>query len=195
MAALRLSFTWFGTRKTLSPEQKAQAAESFGAAGDYLSAGKKLVDTRHPKFKAVTAARNRAVSYIRAVSLPFPESGVRLIRQDEIDNINRQMQHFREELQDAVTELDEDFGELKAAARRRLGTLYNASDYPTSLEGLFQIEWDFPAIEPPAYLQGLNPALYEQECQRVAARFDEAVRLAEEAFSRPSRSPVPHKSP
>ncbi len=52
-AAMRLSFTWFGTRKTLSPEQKAQAAETFGAEGDYLSAGKKLLNTKHPKFKAV----------------------------------------------------------------------------------------------------------------------------------------------
>ena len=28
----------------------------------------------------------------------------------------------------------------------------------------------------------LNPELYEQECQRVAARFDDAVQLAEQAF-------------
>ena len=37
-------------------------------------------------------------------------------------------------------------------------------------------------MEPPDYLQQLNPELYEQECQRVQARFDEAVKLAEEAF-------------
>ena len=42
-AALRLSFTWFGVRKTLSAEQKALAAESFGTDGDFLSAGKKLI--------------------------------------------------------------------------------------------------------------------------------------------------------
>jgi hypothetical protein len=32
-------------------------------------------------------------------------------------------------------------------------------------------------------LQQLNPQLYEQECQRVQSRFDEAVKLAEEAFT------------
>ena len=37
-------------------------------------------------------------------------------------------------------------------------------------------------IEPPDYLQQLHPDLYQQECERVAARFDEAVRLAEQAF-------------
>src|SRR4051794_33572337 len=44
-AAVRVSFTWLGVRKTLSTEQKAQAAESFGAEGQYLSAAKKLLDT------------------------------------------------------------------------------------------------------------------------------------------------------
>ena len=44
MAAMRLSFTWFGTRKTLSPDQKAQAAESFGAGE--LSLGRQETDRR-----------------------------------------------------------------------------------------------------------------------------------------------------
>jgi hypothetical protein len=38
-------------------------------------------------------------------------------------------------------------------------------------------------VEAPSYLEQLNPALYEEECQRVAARFDEAVQLAEQAFA------------
>ena len=46
MAAARVSFTWLGVRKTLSREQKEQAAESFGAEGQYLSAAKKLLDVR-----------------------------------------------------------------------------------------------------------------------------------------------------
>src|SRR5262245_61303927 len=67
--AVRLSFTWLGVRKTLTPEQRSQAAERFGAEGDYLSAGKKLLDTKHPAFKAVTAVRGRAVALWRGVSL------------------------------------------------------------------------------------------------------------------------------
>src|SRR5450631_1528947 len=56
-AAVRVSFTWLGVRKTLTPEQKSQAAESFGAEGDFLSAGKKLLDTKHAAYKEVTAVR------------------------------------------------------------------------------------------------------------------------------------------
>ncbi len=104
MAAMRLSFTWFGTRKTLSPEQKAQAADTFGAEGDFLSAGKKLIDTKHPKFKAVTAVRGRAVAYFKGISLPFPEPSIRLIRQDDLDAVNEQMASLQQELAAAVDE-------------------------------------------------------------------------------------------
>jgi len=183
MAAMRLSFTWFGTRKTLSPEQKAQAAGTFGAEGDFLSAGKKLIDTKHPKFKAVTAVRGRAVAYFKGISLPFPEPGVRLIRQDDLDAVNEQMASLQQELAVAVDELDEHYHELKRAARQRLGSLYCESDYPATLRGLFEMGWDFPSVEPPDYLRQLSPELYRQECQRAQARFDEAVRLAEAAFT------------
>ena len=93
------------------------------------------------------------------------------------------MTDLRAELADQVANLDAHFAELKAAAQRRLGQLFNPADYPESLQGLFGMEWEFPAIEPPSYLQQLSPELYEQERQRVAARFDEAVRLAEQAFA------------
>jgi len=182
MAAVRLSIQWLGVRKSLSADQKAQAAESFGAEGEFLSAGKKLLDTRHPAFRAVASVRHRAVSYWRGVSLPYPEPGLRLIPRERITTFCETLEGFREELQEAVRELDRVFDELKRQARDRLGELFDAADYPRSLSGMFGLEWDFPAVEPPNYLRQLSPELYEQESRRVAARFDEAVRLAEEAF-------------
>ncbi len=182
MAAVRVCFTWFGTRKTLSPEQKAQAAESFGAEGQYLTAGKKLLDSTHPAFKTVTAIRGRILSFWKGISLPFPEPGLRLIRQQDIPTFDVQMTTLRVELEEAVSQLDRHYEELRTAARNRLGSLYNAGDYPASLRGLFGIAWEFPSVEPPEYLSQLSPRLFEQECERVSARFDEAVQLAEDAF-------------
>ncbi len=182
MAAARLSFTWLGVRKSLTAQQKNQAADSFGAEGKYLSAGKKLLDTRHAAFKAVTSIRGRAIAYWKGVSLPFPEPGIRLIRQDEITAFDQSIADFRQELDEAVDELDRHYEELRNAARDRLGDLFNPDDYPPSLIGMFEIEHDYPSVEPPNYLRQLNPELYEQECQRVQSRFDEAVQLAEQAF-------------
>jgi len=183
MAAVRVGLRWFGIRKSLTTDQRARAADTFGAEEAFLSAGKKLLDTRHPAFKTVTAVRSRLLSYAKSMSLPYPEPGIRLIRQDRIDEFDARMREFQDDLDEAVRNLDEHYGELRATARDRLGTLYNSSDYPESLIGLFAAEWEFPAVEPPNYLRQLNPELYEQECQRMQQRFDEAVQLAEEAFT------------
>jgi hypothetical protein len=182
MAAVRLSFVWCGVRKTLTHEQKAHAADTFGAEGSFLSAGKKLLDTRHEAFRAVTAVRGKAVAAWKAISLPFPEPGIRLIRQADVAPLSMQMTTFKSELDDAVVALDEHYGELRNLARRRLGQLYNPADYPETLQGLFDLSCDFPSVEPPSYLQRLSPELYQQECARVQERFSEAVRLAEAAF-------------
>src|SRR5471030_378004 len=130
MAAVRVCFTWFGTRKSLSTEQKAQAAESFGAEGQYLTAGKKLLDSSHPAFKAVTAIRGRILSHWKGISLPFPEPGLRLIRQADVASFDVQMTTFRTELEEAFANLDHHFDELRTAACQRLGSLYNPGDYP-----------------------------------------------------------------
>ncbi|QDU89063.1 hypothetical protein Pla175_24490 [Pirellulimonas nuda] len=191
-AAVRLSFTWFGAKKTLSADQKAQAAEAFGAAGDSLSAGKKLLDTRHPKYRGVSAVRSQAVAYWKGVSLPFPEPGVRLVRRGDVETLQHRFEGYREELNEAVQELDEVYGELRDSARRRLGELFESGDYPERLGGLFAVEWDFPSVEPPEYLRRLSPELFRRECERTRARFEEAVALAEQAFGEELQRLVSH---
>jgi hypothetical protein len=182
MAACRVRFVWFGTQKTLTPEQRATAAEAFDADGAVLSAGKKLIDTRHTAFRAVTAVRTKITDYWRGLSLPFPEPGIRLIKQEKVDEFAATLADYKAELDDAVANLDRHFDELKTAAAGRLGSLFNPGDYPETLLGLFEVAWDFPSVEPPAYLVALSPRVYEEERARVAGRFEEAVKLAEQAF-------------
>jgi hypothetical protein len=183
MAAVRLSFVWLGVRKSLSQEQKTQAADAFGAEGEYLSAAKKLLDTSHPAFRAVTAVKSRIVAYWRGISLPYPEPGIRLIRQDDIPAFGVQLTTLQAELADTVEALSDQYQELKSAARQRLGRLFNGADYPATLVGLFEVSYDFPSVEPPEYLRQLSPQIYAQEAQRVASRFETAVQLAEQAFT------------
>ena len=182
MAASRLGFTWFGATRSLTDSQKETAARSFGADSHVLSAGKKLLDTRHPAFKEVNSVKSRITAYWKGDTLPYPQPGLRLIRQDDIERFNQRLIQFQGELDEAVVALEAQYVQLKQAARLRLADLFNESDYPASLRGLFSVQWDFPSIEVPDYLQRLNPRLYQQEAARVARRFDEALELAESAF-------------
>ena len=181
-AACRLKFKWLGTSKTLSSEQKSQAAASFGADGKSISAGKKLIDTKHDAYKALTSLKSQATRYWKDNSLPFPESGIRLIKQGRIDDFNSTFEDFREQLESDVRMFDDHFAEIKEAARVRLGDLFSLSDYPSSLEDEFQIQWDFPTVDPPDYLRRLNPEIYEEQTRRVSQRFEQAVQMAESAF-------------
>ncbi|MGA2067759.1 MAG: hypothetical protein ABSG86_22515 [Thermoguttaceae bacterium] len=54
--------------------------------------------------------------------------------------------------------------------------------YPPTLVGLLDVAWEFPSLAPPEWLLTRNPELYQQQAARIAARFDEAARMAEDAF-------------
>ena len=181
-AAVRVHFTWWGVHRMLTAQQREEMGDAYAADASFLTAGKKIVDVRHEAFRRLTSIRSRIVSYWRALTLPYVEPGMRLIRQADIDVFVQTTERFREELITAEADLNAVYGEMKADARRRLGRLYDPSDYPTELRGLFDVSWEFPSVEPPSYLMRLNPALYEQEQERIARRFEEAVELAEQAF-------------
>src|SRR5205085_7383073 len=119
----------------------------------------------------------------RGISLPYVEPGLRLIRQADIAAFVRAMGQFRDQLNEAEAQLNAAYDEVKADAGRRLGRLFNPADYPPEIRGLFSVEWDFPSVEPPNYLMRVAPEVYEEERRRVQSRFEEAVRLAEQAFA------------
>jgi hypothetical protein len=181
-AAVRVAFTWWGVHKALTAQQKDEVCDAAGADARLMSAGKKIIDVRHEAFRRLTSVRTRIVNHWRGLTLPYVEAGVRLIRQAEIAGFVHAMEGFRDELTAAESALNEEYDRMQADARRRLGRLYDPADYPPEVRGLFGVEWDFPSVEPPSYLMRLAPDIYRQEQERVAQRFEEAVRLAEQAF-------------
>lgn len=182
-AAVRVSMHWWGTHRRLTNEQKEEVSAGYSADARFLTAGKRIIDVRHESYRKLTSIRTLIINFWRSFTLPFTEPGVRLLRQSDIGSFVQNMEGLRGRLADAEAELDSAFDEIKADARRRLGRLFNPRDYPAQVRGLFAVEWDFPSIEPPNYLMRIAPEVYEEERQRVASRFDEAVRLAEQAFA------------
>jgi hypothetical protein len=181
-AAVRVHFTWWGVHKTLTAQQKEEVGDAYGAEGRFLTAGKKIIDVRHEAFRKLTSVRTRVVNYWRGLTLPYSEPGIRLIKQSDIEVFVHAMEDFRDELVQAEANLNGVYGRMKQDAERRLGRLYNPFDYPPEIRGLFAVAWDFPSVEPPTYLFRLHPEIYQQEKERLAQRFEEAVRLAEQAF-------------
>lgn len=192
MGAVKLSFSWLGTQRKLSDAQTKQAADMFSASTDLVTASKRLIDTTHPAYKAATAIKSQAAAFWRGITLPYPQEGVRLIRQSDIATFEERMNEFKAQLSAAVTNMQLEYEAIKEKAREKLGSLYNPADYPETLEGVFAISWEYPPIDPPQYLLNFNPQLYAQEQSRVQQRFEDAVTMAENAFAEELSSLISH---
>lgn len=181
--ACRLRREKLGTRKALTREQIKTAAGEFDADAKFLSASKRLLDTKDPAYKAVTTTIRRAVSFWKSLSTPYPEPGVRLIRKDRVELFNSKLTELAAELNQKVADLQERYAALRMLAQDKLGELFDSSDYPNRIDGEFSLDWDFPPIDAPEHLKQLHPELYARECERVKSRFEEAVRLTEQALA------------
>lgn len=192
MGAVKLSFSWLGTQRKLSDAQTKQAADTFHAATDLVTASKRLIDTKNATYRVLTTLKSQASSYWRSMTLPYPQEGIRLIRQSDIGAFEDKMREFKDQLATAAANLQLEYETIKNAAREKLGDLYNPTDYPETLEGVFDIRWEYPPVDPPNYLMSFNPELYSQEQRRVQQRFEAAVVMAEEAFAERLQELISH---
>jgi len=181
--ATKLAFTRFGVRRAVKDEKKAAMAQAVDANPDDVSAAKKLLDTKHPAYKEVTSIFSRCKAYWKEITMPFPQDGIRLLRQDVLNEFQADMQRYRASLDQATAALNEVYCQMRYDARQRLGDLFDSADYPDTLDGAFEIRWEFPSIDPPDYLKNVNKRIWEEQRAIADARLNEAVMLAEQAFA------------
>jgi hypothetical protein len=178
----RVTLSVFGTHRAVSAVCREDMARSVEADGRDVSARKRLLNSKHPAFLACTNLRNRAETYWKQHTLPYPEIGTRLIKLTKVGDFEAQMTAFRDEMADLSRALDDHLQDLRDEAQRRLGKLFDPRDYPETMADSFRVGWTVFSVEPPSYLLDLHPEVYHAEQERAAARFTEAVHLAEQAF-------------
>lgn len=190
--AIRLSFFWFGTQRTLSKSQKITVAQQFKTDPNSLSADKRLYDTRHPAIRKLTALRTEIQNYVHGVSMAYTEPGMRLIRRDKMESIHEHLTDKKREMRIAVDELRTYYNALKEEAQARLQDLYNPDDYREDMLGRIGFNWSYPAITPPPYLQLLRQDIYDREVANAKARLKETVLIMEETFVTELKEMVSH---
>lgn len=178
----RLTFRWLGNRKSLSQEHKVRAEQAFAANRGTVSASKRLIDKAHPRIRKLTEIKGLTRSYWEAMTLPFTEKGIRLLKRVDLTFFNQAMDTYRIQMDEAIAELRQDWQQIKDQARHTLGDLYDPFDYPNDPSSEFEIHWDFPSIDAPSYLSDLSPEIYAEEKRKVEQSFREAARLAESHF-------------
>ena len=191
-SACRLRREKFYARKSLDKDDLRTAADTFAADAGSISAAKRLLDTADPAWRNVTNILSRAGSYWKSTTTPYPEPGIRLIGNDRIPTFSAELERLRTELSAAVEALQAKYAELRERAREKLGQLFNEGDYPDDIRDAFGMDWDFPAIEPPAYLKDAHPDLYDREVKKIQGRFEDALRTTEQAMAAQLQELVGH---
>ena len=178
---VRLTTCALGCRRTMSKGQLIQVADLFEADERSVSGSKAIINNKHELIKPIHSVLSDAKSYIRARTIDYPEQGLRLCRVDQIDALTEGIKHRQEHLAELVDNLCANWASVISEAQKRLDKLFDATDYPTSPKVHYAIYLGFPEIKPDQRLMQLNPQLYAEQQAIIAAKFEEAVIVAESA--------------
>lgn len=183
--ASRVKITWWGTTRACDAEYKKVVAENFAANHKMLSLSKSLIDTRNKYYSALTEVRNALRKYWYEETVPYVEKGVRLLNQSDFDAFKVTMQGYKQDLHWKRETFADHWNEIIAEAKQRLGQLFKGIEYPgpNEIGSYFDVDWDFPEVNPPSYLMNLDPAEYERQCAIVAAKFETAAAMAHKGMA------------
>jgi hypothetical protein len=119
--AVSLKLRRFGKRRSMTVDQVRTSAEAFGADPEYVGGSKRLLNDKHARYKAVSAALSQARATWKALTVPYPEAGKRLMRRSKLAEFEAAMGEHVDALGNAVAALDEIYHqELIPEAQERL---------------------------------------------------------------------------
>jgi len=178
----KVSTTRFGVTKALGEQAVIRAAELFDAESKSIKASKRLLDTQHPAYKKVTTVMSRVKGLHTAMTIKF-ENNERLMKAEAIPQFAEAMQSLQNDLDEALRELDAEYQQMRVTAREDLGDLFDSRDYPSEINSAFEFNWSTYVFKVPESIKLLSPDLYNEQCRRLAQRFEDAAVAAEEAMA------------
>ena len=140
LVAINIS-QWTARKHDRSVSQEVDVTHGAKDGGRY---NKLLIrkDALDPIDKVASAAR----AYLYKVTFPWGDNGDRLLPAALFMDFAQTMQQFRSEFDARVREFVKEYPALTQEARVRLGTLYDAGDYPSDVRSKFV--FNQPSITP-----------------------------------------------
>jgi hypothetical protein len=172
---------WPGTTVAVKKDKKKIMADAVGAKK--IAASVPKFDTKDPTYKALTAVKGKIRSLWESMTLQWIEDGIRLIRQDRVTEWQEELQPLLSELDAARDAFAACYPTLIEDARQDNGDLFDLNAYLVTFDGQYRVTVDYPPLTAPAWLKDFSPNLYAEQSAKVAARFDMAVTMAEDAFA------------
>lgn len=140
LAALNIS-QWSARKhdKSVTVEVDKNHGAKDGGRYNKLLIDKAALD---PADKVASAARQHHYK----VTLPWGDNGDRLLPASLFMDYTQVMRQFRTEFEQRVRDLVRDYPQHVQAARKRLGTMYDANDYPSDISSRFSFNIGFSPV-------------------------------------------------
>lgn len=183
--AVKLDFTWMGLRKSVADSQNDQVADMFDADAERVRTQKNPMDTRHPIYRKVKAAKLaiKALWEDRKYTVPYTETGKRLLIEGQLDTFVAEVSKAIEALRAAAKEMQGAREEIIESSKKKLGKLFNINDYPIDFATAFDAHYVITSEDAPEHLLRLNKAEYERQKAIVANRFAQTAKMVEDTFA------------
>lgn len=116
---------------------------------------------------------------IKQLTIPSPHlrGGMYHVKLDAVETVDKWVEEARAEFTPMVQAFADVVDVRREESRERLGTAYNAADYPTAAQvlGAFSIKHSWLTLGTPSSLKKINKALFEREAKKAQESIKSAV--------------------
>ena len=117
---------------------------------------------------------HQARNLVQQYSLPFPITGLYLIPKESLAFVDERLGYQKALFQDKAKAFIGTYELAIAEAKKNLGNLFNAMDYPVDISSKFKFEWRFLTLDIPGRGSILSPEVYEREKGKFLDMMEEA---------------------
>jgi hypothetical protein len=153
------------------------AVDTKGADPTLIKVSKTILESKRlAEIRQILGEVRREVSSRCTPSVMF-RSGVYLLPISLLPEVDAYLEGKSGELGRLVALFLTEYAAAKTNAEQRLGTMFNASDYPAleDVAATFAIRWQYLAVDAPAKLGEVSRAILEREQQKAAATWADAM--------------------
>jgi len=182
-AGITVGFKWLGITRRVKGQFRERFLEETEADASGVEIDSKILNPKNEHLCRLTSIKSQAVTYYRDNTLPYVEKGKRLCRKDRYLEIRDRLLAYRDEIKQAEAEMEANRDAVLEDARQFRKKLFNASEYPATFLGCFDISVEPVNLDPPSYLMELNPEEYERARKSLEEKCEKARLLYEEQLA------------
>jgi len=167
---LILSCRHFHARKRVSSETVKVDADKR-----WVGVTKKLLES--DELNAVNKVLHEARAFLDSHALPAPlKKGVYMIPLEYVDKVNARLLELQQEHTKAIKCFAGEYESSIEAAKKRLGSLFDASDYMSvqELRRAFSMSWSYVSFDVPVSLEKVNKEIWEDEQHKAEKTWNDA---------------------